>query len=107
MDEPFDTNEIPDVVLSNDERAHLAALVTSPTWTVLTEKVWKHLRRMAVTSLIRGPVADYSRVQGYYSGLQTAEFAVIKCSQPPKAEFSPIGPLESKLTPRSSSGGSL
>lgn len=107
MDEPFDTPNIPDLELSNEERTHLAALVTSPAWTVLTEKVWKHLRRMAVTSLVRGPVVDYTRVQGYYSGLQTAELAVIKCAQPPKVESSPIGPLESKLTPRNQSGGML
>lgn len=108
MDEPYEaSNAIPDIDLSNEERASLASLIMSPAWKVLTEKVWTHLRRMAVTTMVNSTSPNIANVQGYYAGLKTAEFAVIKCAQPPKPDLPTLDALESKLTPRNQSGGML
>jgi hypothetical protein len=108
MEDPFDdSRNIPRPQLTPEDRSALASLVQSPAWSILREKVWMHLRRMAVTNLVEGKPGDISHIQGYYEGLRMAEASAIVCSQPDKPKFEPIEPLESKLTPKSPIGGML
>ena len=111
MDEPIDPTHLglSDLLsqITASDRDLLVALVTSSTWPLLKDKIWKALRQGVVTQMLTSPPSDISRLQGIYAGLKSAEDLITACSQPRKSQSESVLAKESKLSPPQKTGGML